>query len=260
MKLTLNGPLESTDKQALYDSIKYIEENLLSPLGLHVRNLQLFFSVCDDSGNRVYPSLQGMDVAFVHNLYTGDYEVDVNPKYSCPIEYALPIDRLLSNRKTLPKLKIVDKAAAETLKKLRVNANMTVRQLCQKTGISGITICDYENGKKDVPDEDRVIIEKAIADFAANPETLDPVEEFSRLESTFPRPLSRMEKAKFCECISFGVTDEAIRNALEIGIKVTGRLNLNFTIRLLHHWVNKGLYGGEEVEEYKNHDAGLKQS
>lgn len=251
MRITLNGPQERINEQALYEAIKYVEDNFLSGLGLHISDPKLYFTVYDEAGNRVYPSIQGMDVSIVHNLYTGEYEADINPKYAVPRECSLPIDNLLSDRKTLPQLEVVDRETAERLKKLRVDANMKVRQLCQKTGISGITICNYENGKTDIPDEDRESIEKAIADFASNPEELDPAEELSRIESVFPRPLSRTEKIRLCECISYGVTDEAIRDALEIGIIVTGRVNTTFVIQLLHHWIGKGLYGGEGVERFK---------
>lgn len=125
------------------------------------------------------------------------------------------------------------------------------QHLCQRAGIRGITVCKYEKGKVNISDKDREIIEKSIADFAAHPEELDPAEELSRIESIFPRPLSRSEKDRLCECISCGVTDDEILSALEIGIIVIGRVYFSFMVQLLSHWINKELYGGEDVDKYK---------
>ena len=248
LKVSLRGPKKGLSSREICDTVNYIEKNLLSELGLHINSATIYFTIYDEHGNYVVPGIDQQGISITHDLYFDEYLVDPNPKETILGNRFAPIDRFLSDKRTLlsTAVQAIDKTLALEIKGIREASGMTVRQLEQVSGINGQVICEYERGVRKIPLEDLTTIKNAIHDFSeGNCEIASIDSELAKIETIFKRKLTSPEKKRFIEIIKIGMTDDAIKAARKITYDRLGHNGMAYMCALLMNWAKNGLYGGD---------------
>ena len=248
MKVSLRGFRKRFTSNDVYETLKYIEKNLLNERGLFIGNITIYFTTCDAHGNYVVPELDQQPVAITHDYYSGEYLVESNPKERIQGSCIVPIDRFVSERGTLlpGEQEISDQTLAVEVKETRKAAKMTVRQLEQLTGIDGQILCEYENGIRAIPSDNLAAIRTAIHEFAEGNYELPSIDsQLAKIETFFQRELAASEKKRMIEYMNIGMTDGAIQAAIERTIISWGQLRTSYMFKILESWAENEFFGGD---------------